>query len=149
MNEFRAAEASCFFDLKNASDQRGIDVEPLGSEEFEYAMGSSPDLHTEEAAVDSPEKFLVKVTRNKYSVLSSDEEELMSNHVGIEGVNADNLPDVHRSGGDQLEFIDSKFGEILPLVLKHAVLQDFSVLMFSKSRSWLVRQPSAKKVMMD
>ena len=61
-------------------------------------------------------------------------------------MNADNSPDVYQSGSDQLEFIDSKFGEILPLVLKHAVLQDFSVLMFSKSRSWLVRQPSAKKV---
>jgi hypothetical protein len=150
MNELRAAEASCFFDLKNASDQRGIDVEPLGSEEFEYAMGSSPDLHTEEAAVDSPEEFLVKVTRNKYSVLSSDEEDCLdqfiSKHGGIESVNADNSPDSHASGNDQLEFIHSKFGDILPLVLEHAVLQDFSVLMFSKSRSWLVRQPSAKKV---
>ena len=31
-------------------------------------------------------------------------------------------------------------------MLEHAVLQDFSVLMFSKNRSWAVRQPSAKKV---
>ena len=150
MNELRAAEASCFFDFKNASDQRGIVVEPLGSEEFEYAMGSSPDLHTEEAAVDSPEEFLVKMTRNKYSVLSSDEEDCLdqfiSKHGGIESVNADNSPDSHASGNDQLEFIHSRFGDILPLVLEHAVLQDFSVLMFSKSRSWLVRQPSAKKV---
>ena len=118
MNEFRAAEASCFFDLKNASDQRGIDVEPLSSEEFEYAMGSSSgdeDPHTEKAAVESSEEFLVKVTRNKYSVLSSDEEDcldqLISKHGGIESVNADNSPDVHQSGNDQLDFIDSKFGK--------------------------------------
>ena len=45
-----------------------------------------------------------------------------------------------------MEFVDSRFGEILPLVLEHAVLQDLSVLMFSKSRSWSVRQPSAKKM---
>ena len=39
-----------------------------------------------------------------------------------------------------------KFGQILPLVLKHAVIQDFQALIYFKSRSWSVRQPSAKKV---
>ena len=61
-------------------------------------------------------------------------------------MNADNSPDFSQSGNDQLEFVDSRFGEILPLVLEHAVLQDFSVLIYSKSRSWSVFQPSAKKV---
>jgi hypothetical protein len=43
MNEFRAAESSVYFDLKRLPLQNGIEVDTLDSEEFEYAMGSSPD----------------------------------------------------------------------------------------------------------
>ena len=43
MNEFRAAESSVYFDLKHLSLQNGIEVDTLDSEEFKYAMGSSPD----------------------------------------------------------------------------------------------------------
>ena len=62
MNELRAAEASCFFDLKTASDQRSFVADPLSSDEFKYAMGSSSedeDLHAVKAAAESPEEFVV------------------------------------------------------------------------------------------
>ena len=38
MDDFRAAEACCFFDLKTASEHRGFDADPLSSDEFNYAM---------------------------------------------------------------------------------------------------------------
>ena len=83
-------------------------------------------------------------------MLSSDDDECLdqfiSKHGAIESINVDGSPEFGQSGGDFLNFVDSKFGEILPLVLEHAVLQDFSMLMFLKSRSWAVRQPSAKKM---
>ena len=44
MNDLRAAESSVYFDLKRLSLQNGIEVATLDSEEFEYAMGSSPDV---------------------------------------------------------------------------------------------------------
>ena len=53
MNELRAAEASCFFYLKTASDQRGFVADPLSSDEFTYAMSSSSedeDPHAVKAA---------------------------------------------------------------------------------------------------
>ena len=43
MNDLRAAESSVYFDLKRLSLQNGIEVDTLDSEEFEFAMGSSPD----------------------------------------------------------------------------------------------------------
>ena len=44
MNDLRAAESSVYFDLKRLSLQNGIEVDTLDSGEFEYAMGSSPDV---------------------------------------------------------------------------------------------------------
>ena len=44
MNDLRAAESSVYFDLKRLSLQNGIEVDTLDSAEFEYAMGSSPDV---------------------------------------------------------------------------------------------------------
>ena len=73
MNELGAAEASCFFDLKTASDQRGFVADPLSSDEFKYTMGSTyedEDLHVVKAAAESPEEFLIKVTKNRFSLLS-------------------------------------------------------------------------------
>ena len=43
MNDLRAAESSVYFDLKLLTLQNGIDVDTLDFDEFEYAMGSSPD----------------------------------------------------------------------------------------------------------
>ena len=158
MNELRAAEACCFFDLKIASDQRGFVADPLSSEEFEYAMGcsSEDDDAVESAAATgklqtgSSDGFVVKVSRNRFKLLSSDDDgcsdQFISKHGVIESINADISPEFDQFGGELLDFVDSRFGEILPLVLEHAVFQDFSVLMFLKSRSWAVRQPSAKKV---
>ena len=51
-----------------------------------------------------------------------------------------------QSGDDQMKFVDSRFGEILQLVPEYAVIQDFPALMYSESRSWSVRQPSATEV---
>ena len=45
MNDLRAVESSVYFDLKRLSLQNGIEVDTLDSEEFEYAMGSSPDVY--------------------------------------------------------------------------------------------------------
>jgi hypothetical protein len=151
MNELRAAEASCFFDLKTASDLRGFNADLLSSDEFNYAMGSSPeDDAVVDSDSDSPGDFVVKVSRNRFKLLSSDDDgcldQVISEHGAIESKDAESSPESGQSGDDFPDFVDSKFGEILPLVLEHAVLQDFSVLMFSKSRSWAVRQPSAKKM---
>ena len=151
MNELRAAEASCFFDLKTASDLRGFNADLLSSDEFNYAMGSSPeDDAVVDSDADSPGDFVVKVSRNRFKLLSSDDDgcldQVISEHGAIESKDAESSPESGQSGDDFPDFVDSKFGEILPLVLEHAVLQDFSVLMFSKSRSWAVRQPSAKKM---
>ena len=82
MNELRAAEACCFFDLKIASDQRGVVADPLSSGEFEYTMGcSSEDDDVVEAAAatgklqtDSSDEFVVKVTRNRFRLLLSDDD---------------------------------------------------------------------------
>ena len=158
MNELRAAEACCFFDLKIASDQCGFVTDPLSSEKFEYAVGcSSEDDDTVESAAatgklqtDSSDEFVVKVSRNRFRLLSLDDngcsDQFISKHGVIESINADISPEFDQSGGELLDFVDSRFGKILPLVLEHAVLQEFSVLMFSKNRSWAVHQPSAKKV---
>ena len=137
--------------MKTASDQRGFNVGLLNSDEFDYAMRSSP---ADDAVVDSdavsPDEFVVKVSKNRFRLLSSDDDDcfdqLISEHGAIENINADASPEFGQSSDDFPNFVDSKFGEILPLVLEHAVLQDFSMLMFSKSRSWAVRQPSAKKM---
>ena len=116
-----------------------------------HAMGSSSE---DDAAVDSdadsPGDFVAKVSKNQFRLLLSDDDDCLdwsvSKQDAVESINADKSPGSGQSGGDLLNFVDSKFGEVLPLVLEHAVLQDFSMMMFSKSRSWAVRQPSAKKV---
>jgi hypothetical protein len=96
---------------------------------------------------DSSDEFVVKVSRNRFKLLSSDNDGCSEQFISKRSIiNADIAPEFDQSGGELLDFVDSRFGEILPLVLEHAVLQDFSVLMFSKSRSWAVGQPSAKKV---
>ena len=118
----------------------GFIADPLSSDEFKYAMGSSlEDEDAVKAAADSPEEFVTKVTRNRFRLLSSDDDgclnQFISKHGATESINADNSLGFDHSGGDQVDFIDSRFGETLPMVLEHAILQDFSVLMFSKSRS--------------
>ena len=123
----------------------------MSSDEFKHATGSSSE---DDAAVDSdadsPCDFVFKASKSRFRLMSSDDDDCLDGSVSkpdaVESIYADKSPGSGQSGGDFLNFVDSKFGEILPLVLEHAVLQNFSMLVFSKSRSWAVRQPSAKKV---
>ena len=99
MNDLRAAEASCFFNLMTTSDQRGFVADPLSSDEFKYAMGSSSeddDLHDVKAAAESSDEFVVKVTRNRFRLMSSDDgvflDQFISKHGAIESLDSDNSP---------------------------------------------------------
>ena len=134
MNELRAAEASCFFDSKTASDQHGFVADPLSSD----SSYEDEDLHGMKAADESPEELLIKVTssadsKNRFSLLSSNADDCLdqfiSKHGANESLNADNSPEFNQSGDVKLEFVDPRFGEKLPLVLEHAFIQDSFVLM--------------------
>ena len=122
MNELRAAEASSFFDLKTASDQRGFVADPLSSDEFNYATGSASedeDPHAVKAAAKSLDEFSIKVTsstvsrnrsstvsRNRFGLLSLDDDDCLdqfiTKHGAIESLNADNSPEFNQSGDDKL-----------------------------------------------
>ena len=58
------------------------------------------------------------MTRNRFRLLSSDDDDCLdqfiTKHGAIESLDADNSPGFNQSGDDQLEFVDSRFGEILP-----------------------------------
>ena len=141
MDVFRAAEACCFFDLKAASEHRDFDADPLSPDEFNYAMASSTSDDEEDDIVPH-----VNVRRrNRFTLLESSDDEISSDDDdSSDGDLWSRALNEVDGGGDDATLV--KFSQVLPLILKHAIIQDFQALIFLKGRSWSVRQPSAKKV---
>ena len=176
MDVFRAAEACCFFDLKAASEHRGFVVDPLSSDEFNHAMVSSSSDEEEDDAVAQQSarrrnRFILLESSDEddgddlpyesVAIPSADGqgETLAELNAPCKYIDACKTPDScdfedanlwskvlsEVGGGGDADTL-WKFGQVLPLVLQHAVIQDFQALIYFKSRSWSVRQPSAKKV---
>ena len=128
MDVFRAAEACCFFDLKATSEHREFAADPLSSEEFNYAMVSSTSDDEEDDVV----PHLNTRRRNRFTLLESSDEEVSSDddHYARVEVNDSSGGDLWSQvlnevggGGDAATL--GKFSQVLPLVLKHAIIQDF------------------------
>ena len=159
MNDLRAAESSVYFDLKRLSVQNGIEVDILDSEEFEYAMGSSPDVD----AIPGVASKFSPLKCHSCNGLKPDSDECddilcefgkcsaccgefgcdcitFDSSYGSDDVSGD-------SGGESIfDFGSSdKFDQVISIVLSHGFVAESMDNLYAIGRSWSVRQPAAKK----
>ena len=161
MNDLRAAESSVYFDLKRLSLQNGIEVDTLDSAEFEYAMGSSPDvadipgvsskfssLRCRTCDGDGSDHNECDGTLCEFGNCSACCGEFGCDCITFETPDESEEESVDSNLAPDFDFGSSeKFGQIIEHVLSYGFISESMDNLHAvwSGRFWSVRQPAAKK----
>ena len=159
MNDLRAVEWSVYFDLKRLSLQNGIEEDTLDSEDFEYAMVSSPDGDAIPGVVC---KFSPLICHScdgvkpdfgecddilcEFGKCSSCCGEFGCDCITFDS--SDESDDDSADSGRESNFdfgSSDKFAQVVNLVLSHGLVAESMGSLYAVGRSWSVRQAAGKK----